>query len=276
VRFAPATTIAAAALIAGTACSRPGNDDAFRWSEELAPGAIVHIRDGAGDIQVRRVEGQTATISGSRRWHRGRAKDIKFVVTHTGNDYYVCAMWRASGKCGTGRYNGRQTTTLLSMLSLFHRSSDASADFVAELPANVTVDVRTTIGTVEVDGMKAGVTAQSTSGGVRALNVAGPVSLSTTNGDVHFVADTLSTADAIELTTRRGRVIAELPQNVEGSFDLSVMSGSIQNDLGLAQAQRSRTGRHLQGQIGSSTRSVKMRAATGSVTLVTRSTPSTH
>jgi DUF4097 and DUF4098 domain-containing protein YvlB len=102
------------------------------------------------------------------------------------------------------------------------------------------------------------------------------VSLSTTNGDVHFVADTLSTADAIELTTRRGRVIAELPQNVEGSFDLSVMSGSIQNDLGLAQAQRSRTGRHLQGQIGSSTRSVKMRAATGSVTLVTRSTPSTH
>jgi hypothetical protein len=276
VRFAPAKAVAAVALAFLSACSRQGNDEPFKWTEQLAPGAVVHIRDGAGDIQVRRAEGQTATVSGSRRWKRGRARDVNFVVQRSGNDYYICAMWRASGKCGSGRYKGRQTSTFLSMFSLFHRSSDASADFVAEIPANVVIDARTTIGTVEIDGMTAGVTAQTTSGGVRALNVSGPLSLSATSGDVRLVLDSLTSTDAIELSTRRGKILAELPQNVEGSFDLSVMSGSVRNDLGLAQAPRSRAGRHFQGQIGSSRRTVKMRAGTGSVTVVTRSVPSTH
>jgi hypothetical protein len=100
--------------------------------------------------------------------------------------------------------------------------------------------------------------------------------LSTTSGDVKLVADSLAGNDAIELSTRRGKIVAELPQNVEGAFDLSVMSGSIRSDLGLTQAPRSRTGRHFQGQIGSSRRTVKMRAGTGTVTVTTRSTPATH
>jgi hypothetical protein len=276
VKFPPAAAIAAVALISLSACSRQGSDEPFKWTEQIAPGAVVHIRDGAGDIIVRRAEGQTATVSGSRRWKRGRAKDVKFVVTHSGSDYYICAMWRASGKCGTGKYKGRQTNTLLSMFSLFHRSTDASADFVAEIPTDVVIDARTTLGSVEVDGITAGVTAQSTSGAVHALNVSGPVSLSTISGDVHLVTDSLSATDAIELSTRRGEIVAQLPQNIEGAFDLSVISGSLRSDLGLAQAPRSHSGRHFQGQIGASKRSVKMRAGTGSVTVVTRTAPSTH
>ena len=275
-RFAPTKIIAVAALLALSACSHGGSDDPFRWTEELPAGSVVHILDGAGDIQVRRANGQIATVSGSRQWRRSRARDVKFVVNHTGNEYYVCAMWRASGKCGDGKYKGRQTNTFLSMFSLFHRSNDATADFVAEIPANVVVDALTSIGTVEVDGMAAGVTARSTSGAIQAVNVSGSISLSTTNGDVHLVTDSLSGTGAIDLSTRRGRITAELPQNVEGNFDLSVMSGIVRTDLGLAQAPRSRTGRHFQGQIGASTRPVKLRAGNGSVTLTTRSAPSTH
>jgi hypothetical protein len=276
VRIPQAAAVAAIALLSLSACSRAGSDEPFKWTEQVTPGAVVHIRDGAGDITVRRAEGQTATISGSRRWKHGRAKDVKFVVTRSGNDYYICAMWRASGKCGSGRYKGRQTNTFLSMFSLFHRSTDASADFVAEIPANVVIDARTTLGSVEVDGMTAGVTAQSTAGEVHALNVSGPVSLSTTSGDVRLVTDSLSATDAIELSTRRGKILAELPQNVEGAFDLSVMSGIVRSDLGLSRASQSRTGRHFEGQIGSSKRRVRMRAGTGSVTVVTRPSPSTH
>ena len=275
-RHAPATPIAVVALISLAACSHQGSDEPFKWTQQLAPGAVVHIRDGAGDITVRRAEGQTATVMGARHWKRSRAKDVSFVVSQSGNDYYICAMWRGSGKCGSGKYKGRQTGSLLSMFSLFHRSNDASADFVAEIPANVVIDARTTIGTVEIDGITAGVTAQSTNGGVHALNVSGPVTLSTTTGDVRLIADSLSPTDAIDLSTRRGRILAELPQNVEGAFDLSVLSGSVRNDLGLIQAPRSRTGRHFQGQVGSSRRSVKMRAGTGSVTVTTRSAPATH
>ena len=73
-KFAPATTIALVAVATLSACSRAGSDDPFKWTEELTPGAVVHIRNGAGDIQVRRAEGQTATIDGSRHWKRSRAR----------------------------------------------------------------------------------------------------------------------------------------------------------------------------------------------------------
>jgi len=36
------------------------------------------------------------------------------------------------------------------MFSLFHRGNDASADFVAEIPANVVVDARTTLGSARM------------------------------------------------------------------------------------------------------------------------------
>ncbi|HEX3866294.1 MAG TPA: hypothetical protein VHV78_06045, partial [Gemmatimonadaceae bacterium] len=46
-------------LLLAAACSRPGeNDRAFQWTNQLPPGAVVHLRDGAGDISVRRGKGQ--------------------------------------------------------------------------------------------------------------------------------------------------------------------------------------------------------------------------
>ena len=71
----------------------------------------MHVRNGAGDIAIRRASGQTAVVNGSKSWRRSRRNDIRFVVTQSGNDYYVCAMWRASGKCGGSGYRGRQTST---------------------------------------------------------------------------------------------------------------------------------------------------------------------
>jgi len=269
--------IVAATVFAGAACSRPRADDrSFQWTTQIPAGAVVHLRDGAGNIAVRRAAGQTAQVSATRRWQRSRRNDIRFVVNQYGNDYYICAMWQASGKCGANGYRGRQTGGFLTVFSLFHRNSDASADFVAEIPANVVIDAKTTIGSVQVDGITAGVTAHSTRGTVQASNVSGPVSLTATNGDVQLSTDMLSDSDEIHLSTANGAIRAELPANLEGNFDLSVVNGTVQSDFAVPSASRSRAGRHLQGQIGSSTRVVKMRAVNGMVTLRSRSSPATH
>jgi len=270
--------IVAAMASAAAACSRPGTEErAFQWATDLPAGAVVHLRDGVGDIVVRRATGQTVQVNGSKQWRRSRRSDIRFVVTQSGNDYYVCAMWRASGKCGASGYRGRQTNSFLTMFSLFRRGSDASADFVAEIPANVVVDARTTLGSVQIDGLASGVTARSSNGTVQASNVSGPVSLTTTNGNVELTTtDALSSSDDIHLSTTNGMIRAELPANIDGKFDLSVVNGAVQSDLDLPASPRSRQGRHLQGQIGSSTRVVKMRAISGMVTVRTRATPVTH
>lgn len=264
-----------AAAASSVSCAhRAHQDTPFRWTSQLAPGSVVHLRDGVGSITVRRAAGPEASISGVREWRRGRASDLEFAMTQDGKDYFICAMWRGSGRCAANGYRGRRTGGFLTMFSLFHRSSDATAQIVAELPANIAVDARTTIGAVQIDGITGGVTARATNGTVQAWNVSGPLSLSTTNGNVRVTADSLAANDSVVLTTTNGTVRAELPAGLQGAFDLSTVNGSVSSDFPIPAATHGRVGRHLEGQIGQSNRLVKLRAVNGTVSLSSRGGPS--
>lgn len=262
-----------ALTLSAAACGRRAHEDTpFRWSSQLPPGTMVHLRDGFGNITVRRAAGTEAVVTGMRQWRRSRP-DLQFAVNQDGNDYYICAMWRGSGKCAERGYRGRRTGGFLSIFSLFHHGSDATARIVAELPADIAVDARTTVGSVDIDGVTGGVTAHSTNGTVQAYNVSGPLSLSTTNGNVRLTSDSLAPTDAVTLSTTNGTVRAELPASLQGAFDLSTVNGSVRSDFPIPAATGGRVGRHLEGQIGQSSRPVKMHAVNGTVTLTTHGGP---
>ena len=276
-RYGRLGALVASVVVVG--CSHAGSDDhAFQWMAEVPAGTVVHLRDGAGNITVRRAAagGQQLTVTGSRQWRRGRAKDVQFMVSHVGNDYYVCAMWSGSGKCGASGYKGRSTGGFLTMFSLFHRSSDASADFVAELPANVKVDVRTTFGSVDINGSAAGVAARTTNGNVTAANVSGPVALSTTNGNVDLLVDSVSDADSIRVSATNGNIRAELPAALQGRFDLAATNGMVHSNLPLPSAQSGKSVRHIQGQVGTLDRLVRLHTMNGVVSVTTRGAPATQ
>lgn len=273
-RYHRVGALAAALVVVG--CSHAGSDHAFQWTTDLPPGAVVHIRDGAGNITVRRGTGQQAVVSGERRWHRGRAKDVQFAVTQSGKDYYLCAMWRGSGKCGPSGYKGRSTGGFLTMFSLFHRGTDASADFVADLPANVTVDARTNSGSVDIDGAGAGVIARTTNGNVSAMNVSGPIALTTTNGNVGLSIDSVSDGDSIRVSTTNGNIRAELPSALQGRFDLSTVNGMVHSNLPLPTARSGKETRHVQGQLGTLARLVRLHTINGVVSVTARGAPATQ
>jgi hypothetical protein len=217
---------------------------------------------------VKRSNSQNAEVIGNREWRRGRARDIQFVVTQNGNEYYICAMWRNSGKCGATGYRGKNTGGLLAMFSLFNRNTDATANLVAELPANVIVDAKNTHGDVKIDGISGGVTARTTNGDVKATNVGGKVVLSTTNGDLEFEAEPMASLSDVSLTTTNGDIRAALPPSTEGLFDLVSSNGEVKSDFPLESTSKNRSN-HLRGQIGLAPRPVKMRSTNGDV-VVTR------
>jgi DUF4097 and DUF4098 domain-containing protein YvlB len=195
---------------------------------------------------------------------------VNFVVQQQGNEYYICAMWRNSGKCA-GNYRGRNTSGFLSAFSLFHRTSDARADFTVELPANVVLDARTTSGSIELEGVSGGVTARTVNGTIRANNASGSLVLSTTNGDVRVSADSLASTDSLRLMTTNGSVHAELPASLEAAYDLSVVNGAVSSAVPLSPASSSGSGkRHLTGRLGTAPRSVRMRTINGQVILSSR------
>jgi hypothetical protein len=212
-------------------------------------------------------------VKGARRWNHGHARDVQFVVQQDGSDYYVCAMWRNGGPCGAKGYRGNASGGFLAMLSLFHRRTDARADLVAELPAGLVVDARTVNGSVDVDGLSAGVVARSTNGAVTASHVSGPIALSTVNGSIRLSADSLAADDSVHLVATNGTVQAQLPPNVQGNFDLSNVNGGVRSDLPLESISNRGVNRHhLRGQIGTSARVVKLHTVNGSVSLVTTGT----
>lgn len=262
------------------ACSHAGVEDhAWEWTNQLPEGATVHIRDGAGNITVHQApasSGRLVTMTASRAWRRGHARDIDFAVVQHGNDFYVCAMWRGSGKCGENGYRGRRGGGILEALALFKRPSDATASFVAELPANVAVDARTNIGSVDVDGLSSSVVAKATNGTVTASHVSGPLTLTTVNGNVRASVDAFAAADSIHLTTTNGVIRAELPAGIEGRFDLSVVNGVVNTDLPLNGREADRRGRHVMGQIGASTRIVRAHTNNGTVSVTTKAASTSH
>ena len=274
-RRAAVVTIAAATLASG--CSRSGSEDhAWEWTNQLEPGSVVHIRNGAGNITVRQgSDGRLATVTGGRRWRRGRESDVQFVVNHTGNEYYVCAMWKHSGDCSASGYHGR-SGGFLDVLALFHRTGDATASFVAQLPADVVVDARTTSGTIDVEGASSGLTARATNGIVTATHVSGPIALTTTNGNVNLSVDATGAADSIHLSTTNGVIKAQLPPTIDGTFDLSVTNGSLHSDLPINVENNTRRNRHIAGQIGASARVVRMHATNGNVSVTTKAGPTSH
>ena len=258
-------------LLLATACYRAGSDDhAWQWSTEVPAGSAVHFRDGAGNITVRRAAGQQLTVNGGRRWRRSRPKEVQFQVVSSGNDIFVCAMWSGSGKCAASGYKGRSTGGFLSMFSLFHRGSDARADFVVELPANVRLDARTTNGSVDINGSAAGVIARSTNGNVTATNVSGPIALSTTNGNIGLSIDSVSDADSIRVSATNGNIHAELPAALQGRFDLSASNGRVHSNFPLTTEQSGKSTRHLQGQVGTLSRLVRLHTMNGMVSVTAR------
>ena len=185
-------------------------------------------------------------------------------------------MWRNSGNCNAKGYRGKNTGGFLAMFSLFHRTTDATAGLVADVPANVVVDAKTSNGSVTVDGMAAGVTAHTANGDVEATNVSGPLTLVTANGNVRLSADALTAADPINVSTTNGTIRAQLPPSIEGNFDLSVVNGRVRSDFPLTAPAKGRMGAHLQGQIGTSNRVVKMHSVNGEVVVTTRAGAATH
>lgn len=259
--------LAVAAVVAVTGCSRPGSEQGLDWTNELAPGSVVHLRTGVGSIEVKPSDGQTAHIAGNKQWRRGRARDIEFVVSRNGNDVYVCAMWSNSGNCGARGYRGRNTKSFLSMFSLFNRTTDATADLIAELPANVRVDASNTVGDVSIDGIVGGIVAKTLNGDVTARDVGGSVSLESTNGDLEMSVAPNVGLRALALNTTNGDIDAKLADNIEGNFDISTVNGDVHSDFPLEAVSKGPVGHRLRGQIGGAANMLRIRSVNGSVSV---------
>ena len=70
----------------------------------------------------------------------------------------------------------------------------------------------------------------------------------------------------VQLATSNGRIVLELPEEVDAEVDIRVDNGIIRNDRSLRRATRETNGR-LSGQLGSGGALIKLRTSNGSIAL---------
>jgi hypothetical protein len=221
-----------------------------------------------GNVTVRGTHEPVVHVQGMKHWRRGRERDVRFVVSHSGDDVYVCAIWtRRGGQCGDERIRP-SPPRWLAIFSLFGRRSDMQASLEVMLPAGVRVDASTVNGRIVVTETAADVEANTVNGEIRASTMGGStLTLKTVNGSIRVRATSLSKDARIEAETVNGSVQAELPTELDAEVVLTTVNGRISTDFPVQLTGRT-SEREVRGVVGDGgAQRVELRTVNGSVQL---------
>ena len=140
--------------------------------------------------------------------------------------------------------------------------------------SNGSVDITDVVGDVEVATSNAKVCSSCTCGRlvVRSSNGkieldehSGSVDASTSNGLIRCEIEEMG-EEGVQLATSNGRIVLELPDELDAELDVRVDNGTIRNELRLCKATRERSGQ-LRGRLGRGGAVIKLRTSNGSVCL---------
>jgi hypothetical protein len=175
------------------------------------------------------------------------------------------------------------------------------ANLEVRVPHGTSVEVSASNGKVIVEGIRGSVRARSTNGSVCIVDVVGDIEAGTTNAKVtctctcgrlvarssngkieledHSGSVDASTSnglirasldevgkEGIQLATSNGRIVLELPDQVDAEVDIRVDNGVIRNDRSLCKAIRERSGQ-VRGRLGNGGAPIKLRTSNGSISL---------
>ena len=107
--------------------------------------------------------------------------------------------------------------------------------------------------------------ARSSNGKIEIEDHRGSVDASTSNGLIRASVDALG-ENGVLLCTSNGRIVLDLPDEVDADLDLRVDNGVIRNDRELCQKGRE-TGGRVAGRLGVGGTSIKLRTSNGSISL---------
>ena len=142
------------------------------------------------------------------------------------------------------------------------RSSNGSVD-ITDVVGNI--EVQTSNAKVCCSGTCGHLIARSSNGKIELLEHRGSIDASTSNGLIHACMDEMGD-NGVRLATSNGRIVLELPEEVDAELDIRVDNGVIRNERRLCRADRDRNGQ-LRGRLGRGGCPIKLRTSNGSVCL---------
>jgi len=141
--------------------------------------------------------------------------------------------------------------------------SDAKVEYDITVPRSMSLDVDTTNGAIEVNGVSGMLKVETTNGHIRLDRCAGNVNASTTNGRVTAELLSVDRTRSNRLTTTNGKIVLTVPSSLAAEIDASTTNGSIDSEIAVTTHS---VGRHsLRGTINGGGAELRLRTTNGSI-----------
>jgi DUF4097 and DUF4098 domain-containing protein YvlB len=124
-------------------------------------------------------------------------------------------------------------------------------------------------GEVTVEDVTGSINASSASGNVRVKDASGTVNASAASGNVDVEMTRVEGAENMEFTSASGNVYVKAPASLDATVDMSSVNGTLKTDFPLeVKEPQYGSRRSAHGRLGNGSRSLKIRSASGDVSLV--------
>ncbi len=140
--------------------------------------------------------------------------------------------------------------------------------------SNGAVCIEDVVGDVEIHTSNAKVSCRCTCGHLAARSSNGKIELedhrgsvdaATSNGTIHCELEEVGKSGVV-LSTSNGRIVLDLPEEVDGDVDIRVDNGTIRNSREFDPPSRERSGR-LKGTLGRGGTPIRIRASNGTISI---------
>lgn len=221
---------------------------AFKTARAESEEAAAELLDDINIVFTETAEGLELEVETPRKWNRRGGANLCVSVPRS----TMLAVSAANGRVHVENIRG----------AVKARSTNGAvcvSDVVGD------VHVATSNAKVSCSCIRGRLLARSSNGKIEIEDHCGSIDASTSNGLIRTRLTDLG-KEGIVLATSNGRIVLDLPEEVDADLDIRVDNGVIRNDRPLEKTSRDSGGRVV-GQIGAGGPIIKLRTSNGSVSL---------
>ena len=222
----------------------------FHWNQRMAPGRTLEIRGINGSIEAEIAPSAMAEVEARKTGRKSDPDGVKIEVVERRDGILICARYpRPDGELNDCEGDHQEV-----------RNNDVTVRFKVRVPAGVRLVSRTVNGGIDIRDLKSDVEATTVNGGIHVWTT-GVASATTVNGS--------DLDDDLEFVSVNGRVLVEMPGNVNAEVRGSTVHGSIATDFPLQLQIRGRGygSRRVGGTIGRGGHQLRLETVNGSIEL---------
>ncbi len=231
------------------------------WSQQWSPSASqdwCDRGDPKGDCEVR----STTLPAGSSLLVDAGGNGGISVEGYDGSEVLVQVKVRASK--GADLEDVQIATTADSIEASGPRRGNWAASFRIQVPRDYDLDLRTSNGGLDVEGVEGTLRLKTSNGGISLADVGGDVKGRTSNGglSVTLAGDTWY-GEGLDVSTSNGGVKLRLPENYSAELVTGTVNGRLEFDMPVT--VQGKIGKEIRATLGSGGPTVRVQTTNGSV-----------